>query len=338
MRRSPEIEAVFRRIFSALRDGDQRTFRNHFSPSPDLWWIGSDEREWFRGDPESVDLFEQQVREFGLVDVAYKRSEAYEDGSVGWIAAEVELFTTTVDVVPARITVVFVLDAGLWRVVQWHTSIGIPNEEIFGFELTLTLDSLLASLDDETTEAVLKAASEGTATIMFTDITDSTELSQTLGDEAWLDVIRSHFETLRRIVEEEGGTVVKTLGDGGMFAFVSARSALRAAMAIQQAVSSDDAAKPLAVRIGVHSGDVVQEGGDYLGITVSKAARITSAADGGEVMVSSVVAELAGAGAFEFGAPFQAELKGLTGTHQIFPLVWDEPVAGDNGATRRSTR
>jgi adenylate cyclase len=328
MRRSPEIEAVFRRIFSALRDGDRQTFRNHFSPSPDLWWIGSDEREWFRGDTESVDLFEQQVREIGLVDVAYKRLEPYESDSVGWIAAEVELVTTTADVVTARITVVFVLDAGLWRVVQWHTSIGTPNEEIFGFELTVTLDSLLASLDHETTETVLQAASEGTATIMFTDIRDSTELSQTLGDEAWLEVIRSHFERLRRIVEGQGGTVVKTLGDGGMFAFVSARSALRAAVSVQQAMSSDDAATPLSVRVGIHAGDVVQEDGDYVGITVSKAARITASADGGEVMVSNVVAELAGEGVLEFGAPFQAELKGLAGTHQLFPLEWNRSVVG----------
>ena len=322
MRRSPEIEAVFRRIFTALRDGDQQTFRNHFSPSPDLWWIGSDEREWFRGDMESVALFEQQVLEIGLVDVTYKRSEPYESDSVGWIAAEVELITMTADTVPVRVTAVFVLDAGLWRVVQWHTSIGTPNEEVFGFELPVTLDSLLASLDQETTETVLHAATEGTATIMFTDIKDSTELSQTLGDEAWLEVIRSHFETLQRIVEGEGGTVVKTLGDGAMFAFVSARSALRAAASIQQTISSDDAATPLAVRVGVHAGDVVHDEGDYIGLTVSKAARITAAADGGEVMVSSVVAELAGEGAFNFGAPLQAELKGLAGTHQLFPMLW----------------
>ena len=323
MRRSPEIDAVFRRIFAALRDDDQQTFRNHFSPSPDLWWIGSDEREWFRGDTDSVALFEQQVLEIGLVDVVYKRSEPYESDSVGWIAAEVELITMTADIVRARITAVFVLDAGLWRVVQWHTSIGTPNEEVFGFEVTVTLDSLLASLDQETAETVLQAASEGTATIMFTDIKDSTELSQTLGDEAWLDVIRSHFETLRRIVEGEGGTVVKTLGDGGMFAFVSARSALRAAASVQQAMSSDDAATTFEVRVGVHAGDVVQEEGDYIGITVSKAARITASADGGEVVVSSVVAELAGGGTFNFGDPFQAELKGLAGKHQLLRMVWE---------------
>lgn len=71
---------------------------------------------------------------------------------MGWIAAEVELSTTAAGTVPVRITAVFVLDAGLWRVVQWHTSIGTPNEEVFGFELTVTLDSLLASLDEKTTE------------------------------------------------------------------------------------------------------------------------------------------------------------------------------------------
>ncbi len=323
MRRSPEIEAVFRRLFMALRDEDQQTFRNHFSPSLDLWWIGSDEREFFRGDPESVALFQQQVSEFGLVDVTYRRLEPYESGSVGWIAAELELATIAAGLVPVRITAVFELDAGLWRVVQWHTSIGTPNEEVFGFELTVTLDSLLGSLDQETTETVLQAAPEGTATIMFTDIKDSTEISQRLGDEAWRRVIKSHFETLRQVVEGQGGTLVKTLGDGGMFSFASARAALRAATDIQQAMSSDDPTL-LTVRVGVHAGDVVHEDGDYIGLTVSKAARITASADGGEVMVSSVVAELAGRDAFHFGAPFQAELKGLAGTHQLYPMLWNE--------------
>ena len=170
------------------------------------------------------------------------------------------------------------------------------------------------------------AAHEGTrrlVVLMFTDLVGSAQLNQTLGDEAWLDVIRSHFETLRRIVEGEGGTVVKTLGDGGMFAFVSSRSALRAAASVQQAMSSDDAATTFEVRVGVHAGDVVQEEGDYIGITVSKAARITASADGGEVVVSSVVAELAGGGTFNFGDPFQAELKGLAGKHQLLRMVWE---------------
>jgi len=327
MRRSPEIEAVFRRIFSALRDGDDETFRNHFAPSPDLFWIGSDEREFFRGDPEAVALFLQQASEVGLLDVSYKRSEAYESGSVGWIAAEVELATARADVVPIRVTVVFGLDAGLWRVVQWHTSIGTPNEEVFGFELTVTLDSLLSSLDEQATETVLREAPEGTATIMFTDIKDSTELSQQLGDEAWIEVIKSHFAMLRRAVEAEGGTVVKTLGDGGMFSFASSRSALRAAASIQQAMSSGDATPPLAVRVGVHAGDVAQEEGDYIGLTVSKAARITATADGGQIIASGVVVELAGQDAFQFGTPFQAELKGLDGTHQLYPMMWDEELA-----------
>ena len=191
---------------------------------------------------------------------------------------------------------------------------------MFGFEITVTLDSLLASLDEETAATVLRTAAEGTATIMFTDIEKSTALSQSLGDAAWSELIRSHYETLRRIVEGEGGTVVKTLGDGAMFAFVSARSALRAAIAVQRAVTTD--ASPLVVRIGLHAGDVVHDEGDYIGLTVNKAARVTAAAAGGEIMVSNVVAELAGDAEFSYGDPLQAELKGLTGTHQLFPMSW----------------
>jgi class 3 adenylate cyclase len=76
------------------------------------------------------------------------------------------------------------------------------------------------------------------------------------------------------------------------------------------------------VRVGLHSGDVIHAEGDYVGMTVNKAARIAAAARGGEIMVSAVTAELVGDHGFEFGEPMTVTLKGLAGTHRIIPLTW----------------
>lgn len=139
-----------------------------------------------------------------------------------------------------------------------------------------------------------------------------------MGEAAWLDAITTHLDTVSEIVVDEGGSVVKTLGDGGMYVFSSGSSALRAAARIQQAVSQQE----LRVRVGIHSGDVMHTGEDYFGSTVSKAARVASAADGGQILVTSTTAGLVNANEFEFGAPITVELKGLDGTHQLQPLIW----------------
>ena len=162
---------------------------------------------------------------------------------------------------------------------------------------------------------------EGTVTLVFTDIEGSSELSEQIGDQAWAELIGWHDDTLRRMTESEGGTVVKTLGDGAMLAFESARSAVRSAVSIQEAITARGAGPPLKIRIGVHTGETVITDTDYLGHTVNKAARIAAAADGGQIMVSGVVQEPVGDTAdIRLGQPIPVELKRLTGTHLISPV------------------
>jgi class 3 adenylate cyclase len=200
-----------------------------------------------------------------------------------------------------------------------HHSIGIPNEEVFGIELTTGLEELTSSLDDEA-DAVVTTV--GTATVMFTDIEGSTAASQRLGDQAWSTAVKDHFRMLRRIVESEDGIVVKTMGDGGMFVFPSARAGLSAAVRIQQSVSGSPGGSRIRIRIGLHSGDVLHESGDYSGLTVNKAARVASAARGGEIIASAVTAELAGRHGFEFREPKKVVLAGLDGIHEIVAVAW----------------
>jgi adenylate cyclase len=117
--------------------------------------------------------------------------------------------------------------------------------------------------------------------------------------------------------------MVKTLGDGRMYVFPSATSALQAAKAIQSAVSSQEE-DGLPIRVGVHTGDVIPSHDDYLGLTVNKAARVAAAAAGGQVLVSATTADTVNANELEFGAPVLAELTGIESVHTLRSLLWQD--------------
>jgi class 3 adenylate cyclase len=153
---------------------------------------------------------------------------------------------------------------------------------------------------------------------MFTDLIDSTAMSAQVGDRRWVQILSDHFDLVRQIVERAGGTVVKTLGDGAMMAFGSANSALEAAISIQRGMVGSE----LQVRIGLHSGDSMHKEGDYFGTAVNKAARISGVASGGEIVVSSVTAELAGRTDVALGPPRMVTLKGLDGSHVVRGVLW----------------
>jgi class 3 adenylate cyclase len=135
-------------------------------------------------------------------------------------------------------------------------------------------------------------------------------------------LISQHFEDLQAIVDRERGVLVKTLGDGGMYVFPSATSALHAAEAIQTAVSSAADKDGLKLRIGIHTGDVVPSQDDYLGMTVNKTARVAAAAEGDQILVSATTADMVNAADFTFGEPLTAELKGIEGLHTLRALNW----------------
>jgi hypothetical protein len=200
------------------------------------------------------------------------RIEALENGETGWAAVELGYTLASGRMFNVRITTVLVLEESVWKVAQFHFSIPVANDEALGVALTRTLSDLLSSIGSDPDSLTAAKNERGTATIIFTDVVGSTALSQELGDRAWSDLIENHFRTVREIVEQEGGVVVKTLGDGGMHAFTSGTAALSAGVSIQRAVAlSDDYV--LRLRVGVHTGDVIQNDNDYIGLTVNKAAR-----------------------------------------------------------------
>jgi len=324
MEPSAELEALVRRWIDS-GGGSPQFQRALHSRSDYVRQIGSDEHEWAQGFDQVVGDFEEQDERLfayaGPREVL--RLEAYEHGEVGWAAAELKETLESGRGFVYRFTAVFVLEDHVWKIVQSHFSIPVPNEELLAVELTGTLSDLLTSIDaDQPSTAFGDAEPYGTVTLLFTDVVDSTAVSGRVGDAAWTRLIGDHFDTVRGIVEREGGSTVKTLGDGGMYVFVSATSALRAGIAIQEAVSASGT-NHLDLRVGVHTGEVVRRGDDYLGLTVSKAARVAAAAQGGQILASATTVEMLNTVEFVFGEPIPAELKGIDGTHVLRPLLWD---------------
>jgi class 3 adenylate cyclase len=320
---SPELQSVVRRWFAAMNRRDADSAVNAFADDPRLLAIGTDPDEWISGFQMQQAIMRAQVKELDEQHVLFEvdHVEAYSEGSVGWVAARYSVRVGDTSAGSMRMTAVFHLERGNWRAVQWHMSAPEENEETLGFEMT-TVEHLVAEVQHERPDLRSSAASDGTVTLVFSDIESSTELTMKLGDHAWLDVLRWHDRVVADLTHQHGGRVVKTLGDGHMLAFASASGALHTAIGMQRSFQEPYEGTQLRLRIGLHTGEVLREADDFFGRTVIMAARVSAKANGNEILVSSVVAELTG-DSFEFGEPRLTELKGLPGAHQLFPVVWD---------------
>jgi len=155
------------------------------------------------------------------------------------------------------------------------------------------------------------------SSILFTDIVDSTAQAVAHGPAGWRDIVSRHNELAERAVDGLDGRLVKTTGDGVIALFDSPERAVRAAAAIEEAVTTLD----LRVRAGVHTGEVELAKGDVRGLAVHTAARIMALAEADEVWVSATVRELVDATGLEFDDRGLHELKGIPGQRQLFALV-----------------
>jgi class 3 adenylate cyclase len=196
-----------------------------------------------------------------------------------------------------------------------------------------TIDRMLSWAEAEQPDLRRASAPDGTVTVLFSDIEHSTELTERLGDQRWLEVLEAHNTVVRAQVAEHGGYEVKSQGDGFMVAFPSARRAVGCAIDVQRALArrAANGELPLRVRIGIHTGEAIRHQGDFYGKSVILAARIADQAQGGEVLVSSLVQQLVEpSGDLRFRDAGEAELKGLSGRQQVFRVAWgpsEDPLA-----------
>jgi class 3 adenylate cyclase len=150
--------------------------------------------------------------------------------------------------------------------------------------------------------------------IMFTDMVDSTAVTQTLGDDAAMEIVNAHDEIVRSALTEFDGHMVKHLGDGIMASFVSAVGAVRCACRIQGEIAryrEDRPELPLAVKIGAAAGEPIEQGNDLFGSTVQLASRLCSEASGGQIVVSTGLAELCRGKGLQFDDLGSLALKGF---------------------------
>ena len=154
-------------------------------------------------------------------------------------------------------------------------------------------------------------------TIVFTDLTASTETLARIGDSRWRTLLAEHNESARAQIERFGGREVKTTGDGFLVMFDSPARAVRGAAAMLAAA----AANGLTARAAVHTGEVELQGDDVRGIAVHAAARILDRAEPGQVVVSGTVRDLLAGSGLEFTDLGEFELRGLEGKRSLAALV-----------------
>ena len=152
------------------------------------------------------------------------------------------------------------------------------------------------------------------ATVLFTDIVDSTRRAAEAGDRRWRDLLARHDELTRRQIERFRGREIKTLGDGFLATFDGPARGIECASAIR------DGVRPLGieVRAGLHTGECELAGDDVRGMAVNIGARIGALAEANEVLVSGTVKDLVVGADLEFTERGERELKGVPGTWRLF--------------------
>jgi class 3 adenylate cyclase len=162
--------------------------------------------------------------------------------------------------------------------------------------------------------------------VLFTDIEDSTSLTQRLGDAKAMAVVRAHDEIVRDVLDGHGGKEVKHTGDGIMASFTSVARALQAAIAIQRRMDEHSRAAevPFRVRIGLSAGEPVTENDDLFGTVVQLAARLCASAEAGGICTSSAVRELVSGKGFVLDDRGSVELKGFDEPVRIFGVRWSD--------------
>jgi class 3 adenylate cyclase len=155
------------------------------------------------------------------------------------------------------------------------------------------------------------------ATVLFTDIVDSTRRASDMGDRDWRALLDAHDTVVRAQLARFRGREVNTSGDGFLATFDGPQRAIRCAMAIRDAVQ----ALGIEVRAGLHTGEVEIRGDDIGGIAVHIGARVSAQAEANDVLVSSTLRDLVIGSGLEFDDRGTHQLKGVPGEWRLFAVA-----------------
>jgi class 3 adenylate cyclase len=155
------------------------------------------------------------------------------------------------------------------------------------------------------------------ATVLFTDIVDSTSLSAAMGDRAWSEILARHDRIVRDEVQRGRGRVIKAIGDGYLATFDGPARAISSAVAI----AGETAELGIEIRSGVHTGEIEFDGEDIAGIGVTIGARIGALAGASEVLVSQTVRDLVAGAGLKMEDAGEHELKGVPDRWRLFRVL-----------------
>jgi class 3 adenylate cyclase len=324
MRPSRELRDLILGIYHDWARGDPSWVGRVISPDDITVGIGTDQEEWYVGGRNVRGILRQQVKEGGERVITAGELHAWEEGNFGVVADNPTFSTATGKTIRKRVSFFLRKERGAWQVVHMHESVGVPNIEVSGRQLTTSIQSIADDIERERPDLSSIGVSEGTVTIMFTDIEASTATNERIGDSRWIALIQGHHERVRAQAAAFGGSVVKSLGDGFMIAFASARRAVECAITLQrELLEFTSPSEAFRVRMGLHTGEPIREADDFFGRDVAYAARVAAAAAGGEILVSALVKSLIEpAGMFRFDVVRQLEFKGFEGLQSVFVVKW----------------
>jgi class 3 adenylate cyclase len=162
------------------------------------------------------------------------------------------------------------------------------------------------------------------ATIVVTDIVDSTGHANRLGGSRWNDLLARHNARMRDIVSTFRGREIKTTGDGFLVVFDGAARAVRCAHRMVDSAREDR----VSIRAGVHTGEIEFVGDDVLGVSVHEASRVAAAAAEGEVLVTAITRDLAAGSGLSFEDRGEHVLRGFDGARRLFAIVEARAMLG----------
>jgi class 3 adenylate cyclase len=323
-----EVWALCERMIAEYGQRDARHYMTFWAPDDDIAWIGSGPDEIAIGHDQVEAMNDRIISEPESITTSPRWHAISREGPVSWVTGEADV---RVMIEGAefhsrfRYTQIFVRRDSQWLMVNAHFS--VPDRDIVeGRVWPVTLDEVASAVAREQPDLGPNTAPDGMLTLLFSDIAASTEMTERLGDLRWMDLLREHNAIVRERVAAHGGFEVKTIGDAFMVAFQSARRALTCAMDIQRAFSAyarENPDREIRVRVGLHAGEPVREGGDFYGKSVIVASRIAGQARGGEILASSLLKDLVeSAGDIRFGEMREIELKGFAYRWRVFPVEW----------------
>jgi class 3 adenylate cyclase/pimeloyl-ACP methyl ester carboxylesterase len=193
---------------------------------------------------------------------------------------------------------------------------GLPHGLFFttgGEEAIGDIEEFITGHRPETGEDVNRVL----ATVLFTDIVNSTTRAIEIGDRRWRELLNSHDRLAEQVVERHRGKLVKNTGDGILATFDGPGRGVRCALALGEAARQ----LGLPLRAGLHTGEIEMRGNDVGGIAVHVAARVMGKSGANEVFVSRVVTDLVAGAGLKFAVRGSFDLKGIPGSWDLFAAV-----------------